>query len=253
MKKLFTGLSLALSVVMVAQKAPAKKNSLVLYSYQTFGCDVKGYFDPSKYKKEEIDGTYKLLFPLTWSPFTSLIVFSPAKFDLVRSNNIQLLQQTEKEYLERKKVLEELKLIDLPIWKKQYEEALALLENEYLLNKALLMGYADPQSLRNSKFYNTCKEYVDAMTTKDKEKMYSVWKSLFEPKKGEEPYQGTKDSFNAKWNDPRKDDYAIIDLMNAFNNCAIHSFRTKADQENTLFKTFEKVVFVKLKRDCDEP
>lgn len=65
MKKLFTGLSLALSVVMMAQKTSAKKSSLELYSYQTFGCDVKGYFDPSKYKKEEIDGTYKLLFPLT--------------------------------------------------------------------------------------------------------------------------------------------------------------------------------------------
>ncbi|MBP2615347.1 hypothetical protein [Chryseobacterium jejuense] len=252
MKKLFTGLSLVLSLMMIAQKAPAKKSSLVLYSYQTFGCDVKGYFDPSKYKKEEIDGTYKLLYPLTWSPFTSLIVFNPAKYDEVRSNSAQLLQQAEKEYLERKKELEELKLIDLPIWKKQHEEALTLLENEYHLNKALLMGYADPQSLKNSKFYTTCKEYADAMTTKDKKKMYSVWKGLFESKKGEELYSGTKDAFNAKWNDPRKDDYAFIDLMNAFNNCANHSFRPKADEDNTLFKTFEKV-FVKVKRDCDEP
>ena len=252
MKKLFTGLSLALSVVIAAQKAPAKKSSLVLYSYQTFGCDVKGYFDPSKYKKEEIDGTYKLLQPLTWSPFTSLIVFNPVKFDLVRSNNPQLLQQTEKEYLERKKELDELKIINLPIWKNQHEEAFTLLENEYQLNKALIMGYNDPQSLQNSKFYNTCKEYADAMTTKDKEKMYSVWKGLFEPKKGEEPYSGTQQAFAAKWNDPRKDDYALIDLMNAFSNCANHSFRTKADEDNTLFKTFEKV-FVTVKRDCDEP
>ncbi len=252
MKKICTGLSLALSMMLIAQKAPAKKNPLTLYSYQTFGCDVKGYFDPSKYKKEEIDDTYQLLYPLTWSPFTSLIVFNPAKYDKVRSSSTQLLQQTEKEYLERKKELKELNLINLPIWKKQQEEALTLLENEYQLNKALLLGYADPQSLPNNKFYTTCKEYVDAMTTRDKEKMYSVWKSLFEPKKGEEPYSGTKEAFTAKWNDPRKEDYAMIDLMNAFNNCANHSFRTKADEENTLFKTFEKI-FVKVKRDCDEP
>ncbi|OCA71062.1 hypothetical protein BBH99_13830 [Chryseobacterium contaminans] len=252
MKKLYTGLSIALSVMVIAQKVPAKKAPLELYTYQTFGCDVKGYFDPSKYKKEEIDGTYQLLSPLTWSPFTSLIVFNPVKYDKVRSNSTQLLQQAEKEYLKRKKELEGLKLINLPIWKKQQEEALILLENEYQLNKALLLGYADPQSLQSSKFYNTCKEYADAMTTKDKEKMYSVWKSLFETKKGEEDYSGTQNAFNAKWNDPRKDDYAIIDLMNAFNNCANHSFRTKADEENTVFKTFEKV-FVKLKRDCDEP
>lgn len=252
MKKLFTGLSLALSVMMIAQKAPAKKSPLVLYSYQTFGCDVQGYFDPSKYKKEEIDGTYKLISPITLPPFSSLIVFNPTKFDLVRTNSAQLLQQAEKEYLMRKKELEEFKIINLPIWKNEREEALQLLENEYQLYTTLLKGYANPQSLQNSKFYNTCKEYADAMTTNDKQKMYSVWKSLFEPKKGEETYSGTADAFNAKWNDPRKDDYAIIDLMNAFNNCANHSFRTKPDEENTVFTTFEKV-FVKLKRDCDEP
>ncbi|VEH21060.1 Uncharacterised protein [Chryseobacterium nakagawai] len=152
----------------------------------------------------------------------------------------------------RKKELEELKLIDLPIWKNEREEAIQLLENEYQLYKTLLTGYADPQSLQNSKFYNTCKEYADAMTIKDKQKMYSVWKNLFEAQKGEETYSGTMDAFNAKWNDPRKDDYALIDLMNAFSNCANHSFRTKADEDNTLFKTFEKV-FVTVKRDCDEP
>ncbi|MEJ5104108.1 hypothetical protein [Chryseobacterium sp. MYb328] len=252
MKKLLTGLSLALAVTLTAQKTPAKKSPLILYSYQTFGCDVKGYFDPSKYKKEEIDDTYKLLQPLSWSPFSSLIVFNPTKFDMVRSNSTQLLQQAEKEYLVRKKELEELQLIDLPIWKKEKEEAIKLLENEYQLNKTLLMGYADPQSLRNSIFYTTCKEYADAITTKDKQRMYSVWKSLFETKNSEENYSGTKEAFNAKWNDLRKDDYAMIDLMNAFSNCANHSFRPKADEEGTVFKAFEKV-FVKLKRDCDEP
>lgn len=252
MKKLCTVLSLALSVVAIAQKAPAKNNKLVLYSFQTFGCDNKGYFDPSKYKREEIDGTYRLLYPLDWSPFTSLIVFNPTVFDEVHSNSAQLLQQAEKEYLARKKELHGLQLIDQPIWKNKHEEAIQLLENEYQLNKALIMGYKNPQSLQNSKFYNTCKEYADAMTTKDKEKMYSVWKGLFEHKKGEESYSRTQQAFTAKWNDPRKDDYALIDLMNAFNNCANHSFRPKADEEGTLSKTFDKV-FTKLKRDCDEP
>ncbi len=252
MKKLCTVLSLALSVVAIAQKAPAKNNKLVLYSFQTFGCDNKGYFDPSKYKREEIDGTYRLLYPLDWSPFTSLIVFNPIVFDEVHSNSAQLLQQAEKEYLARKKELHGLQLIDQPIWKNKHEEAIQLLENEYQLNRELLMAYADPQSLQNSRFKNKCKEYIDAITTKDKQKMYSVWKSLFELKMDEGVNSKAKENFNTKWNDPRKDDYALIDLMNAFNNCANHSFRPKADEEGTLSKTFDKV-FTKLKRDCDEP
>lgn len=252
MKKLCTGLSLALSVTMTAQKTPVKKKPLVLYSYQTFGCDVKGYFDPSQYKKEEIDGTYKLLYPLDLSPFSSLIVFNPAVFDEVHSNSAKLLQQAEKEYLARKKELHGLQLIDQPIWKNKHEEAIQLLENEYQLNKELLMAYADPQSLQNSRFKNKCKEYIDAITTKDKQKMYSVWKSLFELKMDEKINSKAKGNLNAKWNDPRKDDYALIDLMNAFSNCANHSFRPKMDEEGTLAKNFEEV-FTKLKKDCDEP
>ncbi|MEG0925203.1 hypothetical protein [Chryseobacterium sp.] len=252
MKKMMMGLSLALSVAVWGQKKSVQNSKLTLYSYQTFGCDNKGYFDSSKYKKEEIDGTYQLLYPLDWSPFSSLIVFNPTKFDHTRSNGIQLLQQAEKEYLTRKKELSRITIIDLPIWKKKHEEAMALLENEYQLRKELLRAYSNPQSLKSSTFYNTCKEYVDAITTHDKEKMYSVWKSLFEQKNNEETYSGTKDAFNAKWNDQRKDDYALIDLINAFSNCANHSFRTKTDEEGTLLKTFDKV-FVQLKRDCDEP
>ena len=252
MKKTIIGFSLLLSAVAYGQKTSVKKSPLVLYNYQTFGCDVKGYYDPARYKKEEVNGTYKLLYPLALSPFSSLIVFNHVKLDKVRKNNTQLLQQAEKEYLGRKKELNNLRFIDLPIWKKQRDESVQLLENEYQLTKALLMGYTDPQSLQNTKFYNTCREYIDAMTAQDKQKMYLVWKSLSEPKKNEDSYSGTNDTFNAKWNDPRKDDYALIDLMNAFNNCANHSFRPKADEENTLLKTFEKV-FIQLKRDCDEP
>lgn len=245
MKKLFTGLLLALSCMLTAQKAPAKINQPV-YDYQTFGCDVQGYFDPGQYKKEEIDGTYKLLYPLASSPFSTLTVFNPKKLDLIRSNYTHLLQQAEKEYVDRKKELNGLKFIDLPIWKQQYEESIRLLESEYQLRKELLMGYSDPQSLRNSKFYNTCAGYVDAITTSDKQKMYSVWKSLAESQS-----TGTRDTFNAKWNDQQKDDYALIDLMNAFHNCANHSFRPTTD-DDALFQTFEKI-FTKLKRDCDEP
>ncbi|MBV8327683.1 hypothetical protein [Chryseobacterium sp.] len=252
MKKLFTGLSLAVSVVMTAQKAPAKNNKLVLYSYQTFGCDNKGYFDSSQYKKEEIDGTYKLLYPLSWSPFSSLVVFNLTKLDLVRSNSTLLLQQVESEYQERKKELNDLKVIDLPVWKKKQADAKQLLGNEYQLRKEVLMAYSDPKSLQKSIFYNTCKEYIDAITTDDKEKTYTVWKSLFETKNNEENSIEIKNAFTIKWNDERKADYALIDLINAFHNCANHSFRTEADEEDTMFKAFDQI-FTKLKMDCDEP
>lgn len=249
-KKLIAGLSLALSFSALAQKTPVNSNKLVLYSYQSFGCDNKGYFDPSKYKKEEIDGTYKLLYPLSLSPFSSLVVFNPAKFDLVRNNNEQLLQQIEKEYLKRKKELSDLSIIDLPVWKKKHAEAIQLLDNEYQLRKETLIAYADPKSLRNSKFYNTCRETIDAIASDDKQKMYSYWKNTFEEKYKDNPQ--AKETFNKKWNDERKNDLALIDLINIFNTCANHSFRNTIENDEILFKAFDKI-FIKLKRNCDEP
>lgn len=241
------GLSLTLSASVWGQKSHAKTNNLIPFSYQTFGCDNKGYFNPSQYKKEELEGTCKLIYPLSMSPFTSLMVFKPAKLDEVRKNGTQLLQQLEKEYLGRKKELSGLKIINLPIWKKQYEEVHRSLDNEYQLTKELLMGYADPTTLKNSKFKEVCKRYIDALTTTDKPQKYSGWKSLFEDKGSK-----AEETFAAKWNAPRKDDYALIDLMNAFNNCANHSFRPKPDEEGTLYETFDKI-FTKLKKNCDEP
>lgn len=249
MKKLIAGLALILSFPVLAQKNSAK-NKLVLYSYQPFGCDNKGYFDPSKYKKEEIDGTYKLLYPLSWSPFSSLVVFNPAKFDMVRKNNPQLLQQVEKEYQTRRKELTNLTIINLPVWKKKHAEAIQLLDNEYQLRKETLMAYADPKSLQNSKFHNTCKETIDAITSDNQQKMYAYWKNTFEEK-----YNDTsqaKEVFDTKWNDERKDDIALIDLINIYNTCANHSFRNTIEDDDILFKAFDKI-FVQLKRNCDEP
>jgi hypothetical protein len=137
------------------------------------------------------------------------------------------LQQAEKEYLARKKNFMSFNYRSAHM-EKQHEELFSFLENEYQLNKNFLWGMLIPNLFKTVN-YNTCKEYADAMTTKDKQKMYSVWKSLFELK-GE----AVSKAKNAKWNDPRKDDYALIDLINAFNNCANHSFRPKVDEEDSI-------------------
>ncbi|MFP8892342.1 hypothetical protein [Chryseobacterium sp. EZn1] len=254
MKKMMIGLALALSITIWGQKTPAKANSLTPYSYQTFNCDNKGYFDPAKYKKEEIDGVNKLLYQFNGVVFDTQPVFKIAQLEEIRKNRETYLQELEKQYEEKKKELYSLKVIDLPKWKKLMEETIDSFENEYQLNKEEILAYSDPTTLRNSKYYNTCREQIDAISSPDREKMFAAWRAYTELKsKNNADPKGVMARFEAKMNDPQKEDYALIDMIGlGFHNCANSSFRQKRDNEESSYKDFDKI-FTKLKRTCDQP
>ncbi|MDE5493565.1 hypothetical protein [Elizabethkingia meningoseptica] len=258
MKKII--LSVFLSVFSIAwgqkitQKTAQKKSNLVLYSYQTFNCDNKGYYDPAKYKREEIDGVYKLLYKYSGVNFDSYSVFKLSDLDEIRKNKNTHLAKLEQQYQEKKKELYSLKVIDAPIWKKLREETIQAFENEYQLHKSLILGYSDPSSLTKSKFYETCKSYVDAVSSPDKQKMYSAWKTHVEAqsKINADPKR-IIDEFNNKLKTSQRNDYALIDLIGmGYHNCANGSFRPPVDEEGKIFTSFDKI-FTKRKADCDEP
>ncbi|MDR2236918.1 MAG: hypothetical protein LBE92_12425 [Chryseobacterium sp.] len=254
MKKMITGLSLLLAFTAWGQKKSGNTQNLTLYTYQTFACDNKGYFDPAQYKKSEIDDTYKLLYKFSGLYFDSPTVFKLSSLDDIRKNKNMYLQKLEQQYQEKKKELYGLKVIDLPVWKNLHQEAMQTFENEYQLTKEDIIAFSDPSSLKNSKFYNTCKQHIDAITASDKQKMYTAWKNHAEAssRKNSNP-AAVMANFNAKFNDPQKDDYALIDLVGiSFHNCANNSFRPEVDDEGTIYKTFDKI-FTKLKMDCEEP
>ncbi|REC74467.1 hypothetical protein DRF60_17615 [Chryseobacterium elymi] len=254
MKKLLLTLSFASSAMVLGQKTAGKTSNLVLYSYQTFNCDNKGYFDPRKYKKEEIDGVFKLLYTFSGVSFDNHTVFKLSDLEDIRKNKNTYLQQLDKQYQEKKNQLYNLKVINLPEWKKLHQETIRSFEGEYQLKKEELKAYSDPASLKNSKFYTTCKEYIDAVSSSDKQKMYAVWKNFVEAKsKDNADPQSVIDKFNAQFNDPKKDDYALIQLIGfGFYNCANGSFRPDPNDEGALYEKFDKI-FTKLKQDCDEP
>jgi hypothetical protein len=254
MKKMMIGLCSALSVIVWGQKNPSKVSNLTPYSYQTFNCDNKGYFDATKYEKEEIDGVNKLLYKFNGVHFDTRPIFKLSSLEEVRQNKEAHLEDLEKQYQERKKELYSLKVIDLPVWKKLYENAIYTFENEYELNKEEILAFSDPSTLKNSKFYATCKESIDAISSPDREKMFASWKAYTELKsKNNADPQGVMTRFNAKMNDPQREDYALIDMIGlSFHNCANSSFRQKREDEGTAYKDFDRI-FTKLKRNCDTP
>lgn len=254
MDKMMVGLSLALSISISGQKTPTKTTNLTPYSYQTFNCDNKGYFDATKYEKEEIDGVNKLLYKFNGVHFDTNPIFKLSSLEDIRKNKDAHLENLEKQYQEKKEELYSLKVIDLPIWKKLHENAIRTFENEYELNKEEILAFSDPSSLKNSKFYETCRESIDAISSPDKEKMVASWKAFTELKsKNNADPQGVMNRFNAKMNDPQREDYALIDMIGlSFHNCANSSFRQRREEEETAYKDFDRI-FMKLKKNCDVP
>lgn len=253
MKKVFICFSLAVSAVGFGQKKPVKTN-LISYSYQTFNCENKGFFDPKKYKQEEIDGVYNLLYKYNGIYFDSHPVFKLSDLDDIRKNKNLYLQQLEKQYQERKKELYALQVINQPVWKKLHQENILIFENEYQLQKETIIAFSDPSSLKNSQFYSTCKEYIDAVASSDTKKRDAVWKNFIEirSKNNADP-QGVMANFKNKLSDPKKEDYALIDLIGfGFYNCANGHFRQPSDEDGTIYTSFDNL-FTKLKKDCDEP
>ena len=249
---MMVGLSLALSISISGQKNPTKNTNLTPYSYQTFNCDNKGYFDATKYEIEEIDGVNKLLYKFNGVHFDTNPIFKLSSLEDVRKNKEAHLENLEKQYQEKKQELYNLKVIDLPIWKKLHENAIDTFENEYELNKEEILAFSDPTSLKNSKFYETCRESIDAISSPDREKMFASWKAYTELKsKNNADPQGVMNRFNAKMNYPQKEDYALIDMIGlSFHNCANSSFRQKREDEATAYKDFDRI-FMKLKKNCD--
>ncbi|WP_230035159.1 hypothetical protein [Chryseobacterium sp. Bi04] len=253
MKKMMIGLCSALSVIVLGQKKPSNVSNLTPYSYQTFNCDNKGYFDAAKYEKEEIDGVNKLLYKFNGVHFDTNPIFKLSSLEEIRKNKEAHLENLEKQYQEKKEELYSLKVIDLPVWKNLYENAIQTFENEYELNREEIMAFSDPATLKNSKFYNTCREPIDAISSPDREKMFEAWKNFTELKsKNNADPKAVMARFDLKMNDPQKEDYALIDLIGlSFHNCANSSFRQKREDEGTVYKDFDKI-FMKLKKNCEE-
>lgn len=205
-------------------------------------------------KKEEIDGVNKLLYKFNGVHFDTNPIFKLSSLEEIRKNKDQHLENLEKQYQEKKQELYSLKVINQPVWKKLYENAIQTFENEYELNKEEIIAFSDPSTLKNSKFYETCRESIDAISSPDREKMFASWKAYTELKsKNNADPQGVMNRFNAKMEDPQREDYALIDMIGlSFHNCANSSFRQKRDEEGNVYRDFDKI-FTKLKKNCDEP
>ncbi|MGN7864484.1 hypothetical protein [Chryseobacterium sp. 22458] len=220
-----------------------------LFHFVTDLCDNKGYFDSNIYSRAEIEGTYKL-----WLELGGILLDTPSVFNLrdlqeIRQDKDQILAKLDKDFAEKKKMLQDLTVVNTPYWqnvKKVQSEALA---QRYEMEKIRIAAYSDPSVLLKS---NTCQNFTKALNSTD-EQMMEEWKKLREQinKNNADP-EGKAAEFNSRLNSPDRKDYATIDLITfGWGNCSNDKIK-RVEHDARMNKEFYSL-FLKTDSECDEP
>lgn len=223
-----------------------------IFNFQTELCENKGYFDENKYTKEELEGTYKLYFQLGSVSLSTPQVFKLEALQQVRMDRDQILEKLEQDFNEKKKLIENLKIVNTPYWQNIKKQTYQSLLQEYEMKKTEVMAFSDPSVLLNKKYSKNCERFIKALNSNDNE-MVKEWRKLREEmsKKNSDP-QRIRNEFESRLNSPDKKDYAILDLIVfGWGNCANEENSGPVHDEK-MEKEY-KALFIKIDADCDEP
>jgi hypothetical protein len=237
-----------------AKKDSAKspQSKLGIFTFTTELCENKGYYDESKYTKEELAGTYKLYFELNGLLLNSPHVFGLEALRETRRDKDQILQKLDKEFNEKKQLIENLKIVNIPFWqnvkKQKYQELLQYYEKQ----KIQIIAYSDPSILLKDKTSKSCSRFARALNSDDTQ-MVEEWRKLREEmsKRNGNP-ENVMNEFESHLNSADKKDYATIDLIVfGWGNCINDEIeRPKYDEKmNDQFNS----LFIKIDSDCEEP
>lgn len=223
-----------------------------IFNFGTELCENKGHFDANKYSKEELEGTFKLWFQMSGSMLSSPSVFNLNNLQKVRTEKDKILAQLDKDFVETKKVLENLKVVKDSYWENLRANKLQELKDEYEFKKTEILAFSDPSILMNHKLSKGCENYAKALNSNDTQ-MTETWRKLREEmsKRNSDP-QRIMNEFESRLNSSDKNDYAIIDLITfGWGNCANDKIGKDLHDEN-MSKKFESL-FIKIDSECDEP
>ncbi|AZB18591.1 hypothetical protein EG352_12780 [Chryseobacterium indologenes] len=220
-----------------------------IFHFVTELCDNKGHYDANTYSREEIEGTYALWYTLSGTLLDTPSVFDLNNLQLVRCDKDKILAKLDKDFSDKKKLIQNLKVVNVPYWQNIKKMKYEALLQQYAMEKMQVSAYSDPAVLLTGK---NCQNFSKALNSGDDE-MVREWRKLREEmsRRNSNP-QRIMNEFNNHLNSPDKRDYAIIDLITfGWGNCANDEIPNPLHDEK-MSKEFENL-FLKIDAECDEP
>lgn len=229
-----------------------QKDKEGVFNFQTELCDNKGYFDANKYSKEQLEDTYILWFKMGGSLLSTPSVFNLNSLQKVRVEKDAILAQLDRDFLNQKKILENLKPVNDSFWENVRVQKLQELIYEYEFRKTEIKAFSNPSVLMNYKISKDCENFAKALNSNDAQ-MVEEWKKLREEmsKRNSNP-QRIMDEFEERLNSTEKNDFATIDLITfGWGNCANDHIK-RVEYDEKMYEKFNSL-FIKIDSECDEP
>lgn len=223
-----------------------------VFEFVTELCDSKGQFDATKYSRTEIEGTYKLWFQMGGVQLDTPSVFDLEDLEKVRNNKTLILNKLDKDFAANKKIIENLKIVNVPYWQDIKNLQYKSLQQEYEKKKLQIAAYSDPSILINNKFTGNCRNFAKSLNANDDE-MIAEWRKLREEmsKRNGNP-QRIINEFEGHLNSSSWKDYAIIDLITfGWGNC-VNEYIERPQHDEKMNKEFD-ALFIKIDSECSEP
>ena len=231
-------------------KTPEIKQEV--FTFETELCTNKALYDANKYSKEELEDTYKIWFTMGGTLLNTESVFNINSLQKVRNNNDEILSKLEKEFSEKKKIFENLKVVKDSYWQNIKKHKIKELVEEYEFKKTQIQAYSLPSVLLNNKLSKGCENFATALNSDDTT-MFVEWRKLREKmsKRNADP-ERIINEFENMINSSNAKELAIIDLITfGWGNCVNHHL-SKVEHNEEMNKKFESL-FIKIDADCDEP
>jgi hypothetical protein len=233
-------------------KNPAINNEEI-FNFQTELCENRGYFDVNKFTQKEIKDTYTLWFKLTGT----VLLDTPSVFRLndlekVRQNKDEILAKLDKDFAEKKSLIENLTIVNIPYWQNVKKGVYQDLLQEYQKRKTEILAFSDPSILLHYKSSEACNRFVKTLNSDDAT-MIEEWRKLrVEMSKRNGDPQRIMDEFEEHLNSDDKKEYATIDLITfGWGNCANEN--TSSIEHDEKMNNEFNALFIKIDSECDEP
>lgn len=231
------------------QTGQTEKDSIGVLNWESELCQHKSTFNTRLYREEELRGTLQLL-RMTGGVLLEVkdVAFKPDQIA-----DLSSLEELDQEYREKKKQLQNLKIVADAYWVKVKKQLVLAMKDEYDVSRISIQAYTNPNILKRNRFSKICPDLITALTSGDTSKLMAAWKTQVEAQcKHNASPENLIRRFEEESQDPDWALYARIELITFGWNNRVNDQIVHVANDQAINDKFDQL-FLETRSECEEP
>ncbi|TGE18055.1 hypothetical protein [Hymenobacter elongatus] len=221
-------------------------DTLPTYTWESDACRYAGRYNPRRYTRAQLDGTWQVL---SQTPLLHYRTLPAQPADIERLN----LDSLEADYARLRTQYLRLAVVPQPAWQKLKRARLRELEAEYQASKIILNAFISSGASFTTAYAAGCERYTQGLAAQNDSLIRRDWQRLAEEHKKQ---SGIPESYMARFDEQYASAdwllYAKIDLLTyGWWNC-VNTNMARPQPGEQLHQQFEQLFVGAVRTDCDE-